>query len=1419
MLNSQDTLTSAIQELTAAVSINTEMQKPDTAERAANLERIQRGRDTAMATRMAMQGGTTDQIRAAMGSDPRSQGRLSADRQQYVDEIVAAAERGKVARDQRLGMAQAKVGEERAKLTAIDVKGGIEFRAAELAQQKELKDIANSINQAKLSQIDITRQIVGITTLESINEKAKLENISREATQKLEIADIDRRINEAETGYRKAQNAEQRQYYLDQLNFLQGNADLGTEGLKDLIKRRQAEEDIVAAMRKRAEELQVEIETIRKGAELEKSNRDLINAKLEAGLEIRRAQFTSAAELYDLDKQYIVNKTAELDIEKANLDFRKQQGDIQADLANKRLEAEARVAALSQLNDAQKADRVREEFARLEQINKNQLQSLETEKTKRLEILEIQRQQALKQAELAYETDQAARYADALQGAFGNAGKKLGDLATTLIANNQQQLKDQEAIKRAEKASAEAKAESILFQQQMGFESAELSKKAQDATDAETRTKKKARDNELAGNAKSVAMTKAMFKEHTAAYKILATLEKVQHIQRMVNMGIEFATKIGNLGTEVAAKATAEATETGLTLGGFMARAGIYVTEIFSKITSQLGVYGPVVAAGIIAAIGLGAFGRGKGGGGFVPNAEQQQKVQGTAMGYDSSGKQVQVRRGVFGDTEAKSESIAKSLETIKNTSVDGLSYDNKILKALQSIDEGINKTAKSLYSIQGLRTGSMFGTTEGARTSSGFLGISSLFGSSTTTNIQDAGILISGSFADLASATNKGALDFYEVVQRIVKKSGFFGIGGSTKTYIDQNTREVTDEVSQLFSSIFGSAQQTLTELATKTGVMTEKQVTAALSAVQITDVKLSLKGLKGEELAKEVQSVISSILDDAALAVFKSFEQFANFGEGMLETVIRVTDTNEKIAQQVRNLGLAVDLTNLFNVTEALAGATDGLDNFIDKTQFFRENFLTEAERLAPITQSVGKEIARLSKEFPGLGIEAVDTKEEFKRLVQSLDLTTTGGQTLFNALLNIQEGFLQVIDSGEQLTEGQKIVADLQKEIFSLTSGMTALDKSLADIDTKARDYVKELEKTGEATAENILVIGKWVQATRLDLLKNAVVSSFNAVQDALKNQIGTLTTVKQRLVDLKNSLLQGAESVLTPQEKLIAAQTEYNKLLEAAKTGDQAAVDKFSGYAQTLLSATRDVYASGEEYTKVFNQAMSDIDTVTTKVSGDLSTAEKQLQANQDTATGVQSIKDALTFGGKTLAQLQDEFNQSFSNYRTQEAQGAIDAIKESTIKTNVIELYTKLLGRAPEQSGLEFWTKGLMGNLTSLSAVENAIRGSAEGINYADKLKKDQEALTAALKPVVNIQAPAADTTLTTVIKDELVKLNTTIEKQSTKTDDDQREGDSLDVQEQIAAQQLAAQQRATIAKKYSAGLVTRYGTTISYFEE
>jgi hypothetical protein len=1004
---------------------------------------------------------------------------------------------------------------------------------------------------------------------------------------------------------------------------------------------------------------------------------------------------------------------------------------------------------------------------------------------KTVAIADATRQMAVEQDKYNQLIKTTTEIAESLKTVFGKVGEAVGTLATTLIdvaKSTADRAKAEETLQAAIAAEGDPKAKKKL-EEQFGKQKAANAKA------------------ELTDNIKLISSAKNLFKEKTGAYKVLAGIEKAMHMYKMAMFVKEAGMELWAMGKSVYAsltKTTAKTAEAGVDGVAAVVKA---IASLPFPLNIAAGAATAAVVAGLLSSIG--ARGPSVSGGGFVPDAEQRQETQGTAMGYDSNGNKVQVRRGVFGDTDAKSESIANSLELIRETSVDGLSYDNKMVTLLESIDRGINKTAKSLYSIEGLRTGSMFGTVQGTQSGGGLLG-TGVFGSKTSRTITDSGLLIEGTFAQLASDTNKAVIDFFEQVT-VSKKSWY----GKTKTWVEVKREEIDNATSQFFQDIFGNATLLLKEAGNKAGVVST-EIDAILGSMQLNDYFISLRGLKGEDFEKELGSVISSILDDASSAIFESFEKFAEFGEGMLETVNRVIDTNTKVNQQVKNVlgksiteslnisGVVVPvyreaisyslsklgeeaskvvtdeiatsydsefggwsyytgrkiespLKNLsqdqlkalvdagsefavqvvdktlegyttsfdnkliqdlsFEITETLVELAGGLDAFLEQSNFFREKFMTESERLLPTQMAVIAQMARL-------GYASVDTREEFKDLVQSLDLTTKKGQEDYQALMNVAEGFDRVTSATEALQDNLK---SMQMRILELTGSAEEVlaaqrASTLEDTDPNLRavqQYIFALEDV--KTAEENLTKARQAEANTL-----------KEQQKASESSIAGLKRYIDSIFKFKNSLLLGSVSPLTPAEKYAEAKKQFDAILATATgtavtpaeiSAKEAALSQLEGSASAFLEASKAYNASSETYQTDFSYVQKALTTASESLAQQLTAEEKTLESLTKQLTALEtlnnstlSVADAVYALGVAMAKAT-----ALQPAATGQMNNVAGGTNLSTMSSEQIQEIAKTSGMAIINNGTLY---GAQGASTTLSHAFTSI------MDYVEEIKKN-----------------------------------------------------------------------------------------------
>ena len=1286
----------------------------------------------------------------------------------------------------------------RGELAASNIQGDFAKRQALVETEIRALDTTNKRIEANKALLATITSITGEQDLGLVLQKQALDADLAANKNKAEILQIDREIADARQSGGKQSIAAKEQQKLD-------------------IESRQALEN-----RNRLDQNALEILNT-KGAirarelEVTKAQIALQNASIQVDLEVSQAREVSMANILGMSQVYLAYLSNRQTVEKAITDQQQQAGQIRSEYLQKELATTAQLDALKakrlvgtdEFGTAIVDPTLEAAIAALEASLGRQatlrdaaIAQTALQVTKAKELADINMKAANEQERYNKLLEDSVIIADSLKVAFGGVGEKLGDLTKALTEVAIEQEKNTKAVSKAK--------EQYEFQASLGELGINNTKEMEDARSALAKEEDKQRKAEIKGQGQVLSATKKLFSEKTAAYKILSAAEKAHHIFTLALNAKELFMKLTATTAVTGAKVAGEATQTAAEGAGFFARLPVYIASIYAKTFGQLGIFGPPVAAALVAAM-LAAVGGG-GGGKSIPgiSAEQRQETQGSAMGYDAQGNLVQTRRGVFGDTSAKSESVARSLEIIRDNSVKGLTYNNSMLKALEKIRDSLDTTAKQLFRLPGLKAGTISGTTEGTSKS----GIKGLFGKETTTEIIDSGIKLAGTFGEIVKA-GADVIQSYEVVQKTVKKSGFLGIGGGTSTSSSTITAQLPENARRAIASAFSYGEGLILGIADYLNMNLEA-VGAKLSQVSVDEL-ISLRGLTGEDFTKALNNILSAVLDDATYAIFSNLEKFANFGEGMLETVIRVTNTNAQVLQSLKNttnrdleeilyltgvevpkyvqgvmlgvktlstevtseltevmfagteaaqgvyryfteqsialgqareiLGNAVvdqiggDLSQLtqtqlqtlkdagaffveqivgqvqdgvtvsfasadirlisIEITEALATAAGGLDKFLEQANYFSENFLTEAERLVPVRKAVTAELERL-----GLGY--VDTIDEFKTAVQSLDLTKVADRQTLIELYAVQEGFIELYGAVSDSSKVESLRIELlklegkttealnaqrQKEFDTLSEGEQALQAQIwlledlaalrkldvSLLQAQGRNYeallknredelrlltqeqkLKKLAIYQQEDANKTLTLqirllkafGLAQQATSIERQQELnqysstdqalltliysfedAVSAAEALQKTLQSTTSAIGTQIKQLQDYKKTLLGGDKSTLTTLQKYTNAKAEVERLTgiilnTSTSEKDRAdAINSLTGASDQFLSLSRSLYSSSEVYTRDFNSITTLLDSVTGQLGVQLTDAERQLTAIEDSATFLSKIDES------------------------------------------------------------------------------------------------------------------------------------------------------------------------------------------------
>lgn len=797
------------------------------------------------------------------------------------------------------------------------------------------------------------------------------------------------------------------------------------------------------------------------------------------------------------------------------------------------------------------------------------------------------REQAAAFAEAAgIMADADARAQDAAQGmaaSFGKVGKALGDVLTAMTRYGARQ------AELAERRKAE------------GVTAVEIAR-----IDRESARARVAYYGDMLGAAKG------FFKEGSDGYKALQAVEAgyrawqfAASIQAAIQAQAEAASKIGadNASTtsHLANAAKTMATDAATTSTGIAAGA--------SRIFAALGPYGfPVVAAmlGVMASLGAGGGGGGASG---VSISERRQREQGTGS--------------VLGDAAAKSVSIANALEIVASNTNRDLEYSNAMLRALRSIDSQIGAVAAALARQLGasgiLDTSSLnLGTVQkGGSLLSGFG-----FGSTTTKTLKDQGLeFTAGTLADILSKGLSGQA--YQTV-RTSSSSSFLGMTYSSSSSTKTKKTALDAALAEEFTRLIGSLRDGVLSAANVLGV---EGADAVLAAFKVNIGRISLKDLSGEEIEKTLQAVFSKVGDDMAAAVLPGLKAVQNVGEGLFETLMRVARQYQVIDVTLSTIGKTFGMVGVSSIgaRERLIDLFGSLDDFTDQVGFYAENFLTEAERLAPIQTAVTAELARL-------GLAGVKTRDQFKTVVQGLDVSTAAGAELFAALMSLAPAFAKVTEETQSVTDAREalsrayereseaildtkdrfaqLAADLGKFRSSLYSGpAAAMSPEAAYLAAQAEfARVRGLALGGneEALGELQSVSQAYLDASKAYFASStgyfADLEAVRAAVTAAEGIAGAQATLAEQQLDQLKALVSGYievnESVLSVRDAITALQVAQGGPLAppaaSAFANDNSAVTarleamekRLAEVVQELAEANGQLAAANEQRAAVY-----------------------------------------------------------------------------------------------------------------------------------------------------------------------------------------------------------------------------------------
>ncbi|MBD3838829.1 MAG: hypothetical protein IE878_00385, partial [Epsilonproteobacteria bacterium] len=355
---------------------------------------------------------------------------------------------------------------------------------------------------------------------------------------------------------------------------------------------------------------------------------------------------------------------------------------------------------------------------------------------------------------------------------------------------------------------------------------------------------------------------------------------------------------------------------------------------------------------------------------------------------------------------------------------------------------------------------------------------LKSIFGSSRTTVLKSGLIFGKQLIDDFLKGVNVKA---YTDTQKT--KKAFFGLVNSTS--YNTSYKAVKDSLKTEFQNALGSGINAIM-LAGESLNISTAQMENIKKSLSVNLGKFDFKDKTQTEIAEILNGAFGNALSDFTAKIIPQIGEFKETNEDYFTTLARVATGYNDAREALKNMGFGiVEFTNIANKTGditletirssilnfdkemmSVSKSLTGIGSILSNLGGNAEEFITAYKNLKEIqaklrvTQSLSSEVTKdmimgaggdieglkqaqedyianyytdlerskiaislLNTQFKNLNVTLPTSRDGFRALLESLDLTSANGQYLYGSLLKLQDEFRRLTEAQEELTQKTK------------------------------------------------------------------------------------------------------------------------------------------------------------------------------------------------------------------------------------------------------------------------------------------------------------------------------------------------------------------------------------------------------------
>lgn len=358
--------------------------------------------------------------------------------------------------------------------------------------------------------------------------------------------------------------------------------------------------------------------------------------------------------------------------------------------------------------------------------------------------------------------------------------------------------------------------------------------------------------------------------------------------------------------------------------------------------------------------------------------------------------------------------------------------------------------------------------------------------------------------FTGAFSEANQGMVSAY-TLQDYNKDGGWFGSDDS-----ETRATAITNEFDAMLDRMYTSMRDSYLEVGRLFDDTNLKDKLVGFG-LRINETDFSNAQAAVDQMAKQLGETMGRVL-------FPSIAALQTTGEAWSATFQRVVQEAEAVNAVFNRLGTTLakefgknNADRVLKLADGLVQAFGGIDAMGAAAQKYYAGYYSQGEQQDAVR-------AAFAQQFAGLGLTMPETRAQFRRLVESLDLTSASGQKTYATLLNMAEGFGAWADSLASTvdTMSSEIEAalsglfdDLLQQVQGARDGVASARDTVNGIDVMTAAQIRAAIATASPTSPN----GNNILTTQAALQKT-IADSNTAIDAAIKARDAEQAAVNER-----------------------------------------------------------------------------------------------------------------------------------------------------------------------------------------------------------------------------------------------------------------------------------------------------------------